>query len=142
MSDEASYSLPPTSPDQPVHDGILRTQKEFAGALTLELGEDEIKAAMAVVIAVQQEYATKPNNHKVLEQLRDEAVTRMAEIGVLATLDPTPCFYGEPPILEILGKVAGDPIHTDGYDHERKAHEVKQANARGEDYLGQKGRSR
>jgi hypothetical protein len=85
-------------------------------------------------------YANKPNTADNLERLRDEVLTRLSEINILATLDPAPCFYGEPPIVEIIGKVATDPIHKVGMDHEKKRYEVLKSKERNEDYLGQKER--
>lgn len=47
--------------------------------------------------------------------------------------------------IEIIGRVdAGHGVFEQGHvlmDHERKRHEVLRANERGEDYLGQKGKS-
>jgi hypothetical protein len=143
MSDsESAYTLPPTSPNQPVHDGILRNPKEFSGALTMELTDSEIAAAFKIIVDLQQRYATKPNTSDVLERLRDEVLTRLSEVGVVASFDPSPCLYGEPPIVDFIGKVSTDDIHKHGFDHEKKEWEVKRAVTRKEDFLGQKGRSR
>lgn len=141
MHDEEIPALPPTSPTQEVNDGILRNPKDFSGALTMELTDDEIAKAYRIVYRLQQKYAHAPNTAAVLDRLRDEALTRLSEIGVVASFDPSPCLYGEPPILDFIGKVSTDSIHTHGMDHERKEWEVKRALKRGEDFLGQKGRS-
>lgn len=112
-------------------------RKDFAHSAA-ELTDSEITKVFRVVEAVRLNYAGKKNTPENLDALRDEALTRLMEIGVLATLDPAPCFYGEPPVLEIIGKVSGDAIYKDGFDHERKGYEVNKANERNEDWLGQK----
>ena len=114
--------------------GSAEKLAQFASELTdLEVGQ-----VAKIVGILQQKFARRPNTPEVLDQLRDEALTRLAEIGVLATVDPTPCFHGEPPIIEILGKIPGHEIHTEGFDHERKRWEVQNANKLGEAYRGQK----
>jgi len=139
MSDEPMKVDAPTSPDLAANDGILRTVKDFSNVLTTELTDDEIGKAFAIVVDIQSKYAHRANTVENLEFLRDEVTTRLAEVGVLVSIDPTPCFYGEAPIVDFLGKVAGDAIHTHGFDHEKKEWEVRRATERGEDFLGQKG---
>src|SRR3954470_21621841 len=111
--------------------------KDLAHAAT-DLTDREITNVIQTVERVRLKYAGRANTPENLEHLRDEALTRLMEIGVLATLDPAPCFYGQPPVLEIIGKVSGDPIEKVGFDHEQKGWEVNKANTRGEDWLGQK----
>ena len=113
------------------------SDKHFAYSAT-DLTDREITRVFKVVEAIRVKYAGRPNTAENLDALRDEALTRLMEIGILATLDPAPCFYGEPPTLEIIGKLDNDPIHKDGFDHEQKGWEVNKANDRGEDWLGQK----
>lgn len=101
--------------------------------------DTEISQVFQVIHLVRQKYAGKANTAENLDALRDETLTRLMDIGVLATLDPAPVFYGEPPIVEILGKVKEDKtFHTEGFDHEKKMYEVRKATERGEDWLGQK----
>lgn len=100
--------------------------------------DKEAEAIFKVVYAAQMKYQYRPNTVEVLEELRDELLTKLMEIGILATVDPAPCFYGEPPIVEIIGKVADDAIHKHGFDHEQKQWEVRKAIERNEDYYGQK----
>lgn len=121
------------------HDDLITTGKDFAGFAT-ELLDSEVQQAVAVIVSVQEQYKHRANTAANLEMLRDETLERLAAIGILATLDPTPCFYGEPPVLEILGKVKGDSIHKEGFDHEKKGYEVRKSVQRGEDFLGQKER--
>lgn len=117
----------------------IKSGKQLAGYAT-DLLDSEVQQAYRIIHSIQQRYARRPNTAANLEALRDEALTRLADIGILATLDPAPCFYGEAPILEILGKVKTDPIHTVGLDHEQKGYEVRKSLTRGEDFLGQKER--
>ncbi len=123
----------------PTPDGTVRTGKEFANAAT-DLLDSEVQQIVAIVVGdIQQRYATKANTAQNLEALRDEVLTRPMQIGIVATFDPTPCLYGDPPELEIVSSTRA--VHkTDGFDHEQKGYEVVKANERGEDYLGQKGK--
>lgn len=123
--------------DQAQEAGKIKSAKQLAEFST-ELLDSEIQQAVVIIKGLQTKYSRMANSVANLEKLRDEALTRMAEIGVLASFDPTPCFYGDPPVLEFIGKVAGDAIHTEGLDHEQKKHEVVKSKERGEDYLGQK----
>jgi hypothetical protein len=118
-------------------DDVIGSAEKLA-QFAAELTDLEVSQVATLVGKLQRKYAGRPNNAKVLDELRDEALTKMAEIGILATVDPTPCFHGEPPIIEILGKVPGHEMHTEGFDHERKRWEVQNANKLGEAYRGQK----
>lgn len=118
-------------------DDIIGSAEKLA-QFAAELTDLEVSQVATLVGKLQRKYAGRPNNAKVLDELRDEALTKMAEIGILATVDPTPCFHGEPPIIEILGKVPGHEMHTEGFDHERKRWEVQNANKLNEAYRGQK----
>lgn len=112
--------------------------KDFAHSAA-DLTDSEITQVFKIVTLVRAKYSGLHNTPENLEKLRDETLTRLMEIGVLATLDPAPCFHGEPPVIEILGKIREDKIfHTEGFDHEKKQYEVRKAEERGEDWLGQK----
>ena len=122
-------------------DDIITSTKQLAG-FAQDLTDIEVGEVGKIIGSLQRKYAQRPNTPEVLDQLRDEVITKLAEqLGILATLDPTPCFHGEPPIVEIVGKVSGHSFHKDGFDHERKYWEVQQANKKGEAYLGQKEKS-
>lgn len=122
-------------------DDIITSTEQLAG-FAQDLSDIEVGQVGKLIGSLQRKYARRPNTPEVLDQLRDEVITRLAEeMGILATLDPTPCFHGEPPIVEILGKVSGHSFHKDGFDHERKYWEVQQANKKGEAFLGQKEKS-
>lgn len=115
----------------------ISSDKQLAQVAS-DLTDHEIQQVFRIVTSVRDRYAMKQNTPENLEAMRDEVLTRLAEINVLATFDPTPAFYGEPPAFEILGKVSGDSIHKYGFDHERKQYEVIKSKERGEDYLGQR----
>jgi hypothetical protein len=114
-------------------------QKKFAhSAIGNDLTDSEVSQVFTVIEKVRLSYAGKRNTVENLDALRDETLTRLMEIGILATMDPAPCFYGEPPVVEIIGKVPSDSVHKHGYDHEKEYWEVNKANERKEDWLGQK----
>lgn len=115
-------------------------EKEFAHAAS-DLTDHEISNCFKIIELLRFKYSGRRNTVKNLESLRDETLTRLAEISILATMDVSPCLYGQPPEIEILGKLDVDPIHKYGFDHELKKQEVNKANDRGEDWLGQKGTS-
>jgi hypothetical protein len=120
-----------------LRDDRMDIGKEFAHAAG-DLTDTEVTQIFKVVEQVRLRYAGKKNTPDNLEHLRDEVLTRLMEIGILATLDPTPCYYGEPPTLEIIGKITGDSIHKHGFDHEKKMYEVRKAVERNEEWLGEK----
>lgn len=107
-----------------------------------DLTDFEVKELSAVIYDVSTRFSRKTNTVKNLEEMRDEILTRLADINVLAEVDPAPCLYGKPPEVTIIGKVNTDDIHKYGFDHERKAHEVNNAIRRNETFRGQKERYR
>lgn len=111
--------------------------KDFAHAAG-DLADSEITRLFTTVEEIRLRYAGKSNTADNLEAMRDEILTRLMQQDILATLDVAPCFYGEPPVLEIIGRVSGHGDHTYGFDHERKGWEVRKSAERGEDWLGQK----
>ncbi|WP_028058381.1 hypothetical protein [Candidatus Solirubrobacter pratensis] len=120
-----------------VPDDKITSGKQFAEFAT-ELLDTEVQAVLQLHVRLQQKYGYMANTADNLEAMRDEYVTRLAEMGILATVDPAPCLYGEPPVVEILGKISGHSQHTYGFDHEQKQYEVRKSKERGEDFLGQK----
>jgi hypothetical protein len=120
-----------------IPDPIIHSEKQLVHFAD-ELTDSESTAAFQLVMELQAKYAYKANTVDNLEQLRDEALTRLMEMNILAELDVAPCFHGEPPVLELKGKIAGDSIHQHGFDHEKKKWEIDKAREKGEDYLGEK----
>lgn len=150
MTDESTYV--PTSPELPAEGDILKTAKDFSGAMTLDLQDHEIQACMRILHNVRQRHLEKwmskfndPQNFTIddaleaISQFEDELKTEMAEkVNVLVGVDATPLLEGKGLRLEWLGVLPGGSLEHYGMDHEQKEWEVKRANARGENYLGEK----
>jgi hypothetical protein len=103
-----------------------------------DLTDEEVMQVGRVLHSLQAKYSVRANTPENLDALRDEGLTRLADIGLIASFDPTPCFYGEPPNFEIVGKVPGHEFNNYGLDHEKKQYEVRKATELGEDFRGQK----
>jgi len=132
--------VPPPVNQMPVADDRISSTAKLATYAT-ELTDEEVKKIGKMVAQLVSKYGARSNTPANLNALRDEALSRLAsEMNILATLDPAPCFYGEPPTIEIIGKMPGDSIHKDGFDHEKKRWEVLEADRRNEAYRGQKER--
>lgn len=112
--------------------------KDFSDAMTLDLTDEEIKKAFAIVWTLGKKYAPKAFTVENLSAFEDEAKYKLAtEVGILATVNP----YDNPVSIEFLGRVRSDPSHKFGFDHEKKEWEVKKSVERKEDYHGQKGKN-
>lgn len=144
-------SLPPTSPHLEANDGIIHSARDFSGALTLDLTDEEIARAVRIIGEVRVKYGNKfiakfgregftlDGALEALSELEDEVKTRLAEeVSILATVDTVPILEGQPPVIEIIGSLPGSNIDQYGMDHEKKTWEVQRATARGEDFYGQK----
>lgn len=116
---------------------VVRTPKELSRASTMELTDSEVTKVFQEIVRIQRRYASRRNTHQNLEALRDEVLTRLMEMNILATFDPAPCLQGLPPEVEIIGKV-GQEAEQHGFDHEKQQWEVRKATGRGEDYYGEK----
>jgi hypothetical protein len=117
-------------------DGTFSSGRQFAG-FAMELMDSEVTAAFEIVESARRKYAGMPNTEKNLQRLSDEIVTRLSDIGILATLDPTPVVFGDPPVLEIIGKI-GDVGFQQATDYEKKSWEVRKAHNRQEYFLGER----
>jgi hypothetical protein len=83
---------------------IVTNPKDFSDAMTLDLTDEEIKEAMAIVVKVRARYIDKWQfmsfdsvDHAVdeLDKFRDEISTVMAEkLGLLVTVDGSPILTG------------------------------------------------
>jgi hypothetical protein len=120
-----------------IPDDRIKDRKQFVHWAD-ELTDTEAIAAVKIISQIQVKYQYKTATKENLEALRDEALTRLSEINILAELDPAPILNGEPPTIEIKGKMAIDDIHQYGFDHEKKKWEIDKARERNEDYLGEK----
>lgn len=121
----------------PTPDDRIQSRKQFVH-FSDELLDSETVQVAEIVMGLTKKYQYKTASKANLEALRDEALNRCAEINILVELDPAPILNGEPPVLEIKGKLAVDDIHKHGFDHEQKKWEIDKAHDRGEDYLGEK----
>jgi len=153
MEDEPMHIDVPTSPELPADGDIIKSEKHFSGAMTLDLTDEQIKQCAKILGEVRTKHVMKfrtkfndPNSFnfddvlKAISEFEDEIKTRMAEeASVLVGVDTTPLLEGQPMRVEWLGVLPGGDLDRYGMDHERKEWEVKRANERGEDYLGQKG---
>jgi hypothetical protein len=141
-----------TSPQLPVSDGIVSSAKQFSDALTQELTDDEIKRAFEMIVRISTKWHEKFTKsfgpHSIFtpelalealdafeEELKYELATKL---HVYATVDATPVFEGEPPIVELAGALPSHDIAKYGLDHSKKSWEVKHATDKGEAYFGQK----
>ena len=127
----------------------MSTAKEFSGAMTLELTDDEIKKALKLTLGIvhkHQDIWRRKFPFDSIEQIADllEALekelsyTMATELDVLVRVDGTPVFVGGSPVIEWIGKLDTSSLAKYGQDHEKKTWEVQKADARGEDFLGQK----
>lgn len=142
-------TIPVNSPTLPTTSTVSNVT-DFSNAMTLDLNDDEIKIAGELILSIRAKYVGRWRymsfdsvDHAVseLEKMRDELSTTLAEkLGLLVSVDGSPILDGQPPVIEIIGKIEGTQFANFGMDHEKKAWEVKKATDRGEDYLGQKGK--
>jgi hypothetical protein len=142
----------PTSPKLPVDDGIVSSAKEFSDVLTQELTDDEIKRAFELTVRIShkwhEKFVSRFGPHSLftpeealeaLDEFEEELKYELAtKLHVFATVDATPIFEGQPPIVEFAGALPSHAIAKQGFDHERKIFEVKRATNKGEAYLGEK----
>lgn len=133
----SEFQLPAPVSHMPVADDRIRSEKQLV-EFASDLQDSEVVQVGQIIFRLTQKYAKKRPTVENLEALRDEALTRLANIGILATVDVAPVLNGEPPSIEILGRISGTEQQVHGFDHERKMYEVKKAVQRGEDWLGQK----
>lgn len=150
MNDEI---VTPTSPELPVRDtGIVKTKKEFSDSLTQDLTDEEIQRAMQLMLPIKQKWQRKfisrythetnfnPDQAmKLVDEFEKELVATMAEkANLIVSVDVVPLLEGKPLVIEYVGVLPGHSA-SKGFDHERKAFEVKKAVQREEDWYGQKG---
>lgn len=128
---------------------MVSTAKAFAGATTLDLSDAETKTFLETTIGIVRKHQAVWRTlypfdsieqcMDLCDKLEQElAYTMMERLDVLVRVDATPVFEGGSPIVEYVGKMSGSSLAKYGQDHERKTWEVQKAEARGEDYLGQK----
>jgi hypothetical protein len=146
---EMDFELPVDSPALGVDEGKVFTPKQFSDGLTLDLTDDEIKRCFEIIVRVSRRWRAKfitkvqhPDFNvekamKMIDDFEDELVTTLAEsMDLIATVDASPVFSGEPPIVDVVGALDSHYSAKFGMDHERKEYEVKRAKSQNEDFLG------
>jgi hypothetical protein len=141
--------LPVDSPTLPTNDGKVWTTKQYSDTLTLDLTDDEILQSFRIIQSISLKWSNvfrtklRHGNFKVeeamklVDQMEDELVTTLAEkMDLIATVDASPVFEGEPPVVELIGALPSHYSANFGLDHEKKEWEVKRAKDRGEAFLG------
>jgi len=123
----------------PIPDDRIKSEKQLV-EFASDLQDSEVTQVGKIVAQLSAKYSTKRASVENLEAFRDECLTRLAGIGILATVDVAPVLNREPPTVEIVGRISGTEQAMHGLDHERKRWEVRRAVDRGEEWLGQKER--
>jgi hypothetical protein len=150
MTEPAPLST--TSPDLPVNEGIVSSMTAFSNGLTLDLTDEEISQAYQIIVRIKDKYSrifrakfghntqlTVEDAMRMIDQMEDELVTTLAErMDLIATVDASPVFEGEGPIIDLVGALSSHSSATYGMDHEKKEWEVKRAIQTKEDFLGQR----
>jgi hypothetical protein len=114
---------------------VVSSVKELSDVSMMELTDSEVVAVTQEILKIQEKYRYKYATKANLDSMADEITTKMYNMGVLVTFDPTPLLEGDAPHLEILGKIGGE-FQEHGFDHEREQWEVQRANDQGQDVYG------
>lgn len=146
---DVDLTLPVDSPSLPVDKGIVKSPKAFSDGLTLDLTDDEITQALQITLRVKTKWQdifrsrlrhsnfTVEQAMRLCDQFEDELVTRLAEsLDIIATVDASPVFEGEPPIVDFIGALDSHYSAKYGADHEKKTYEVRKAERLGQAFLG------
>src|SRR5438270_7743593 len=125
--------LPVNSPTLPVSQGIVRSPKEFSDGLTLDLTDEEIARALAITLPIRKKWSTKFRSQfrhdgftvekalTMIDQFEDELVYELAtKMELIATVDASPIFEGQPPIIDFVGCLPSHVSAKHGLDHEKK----------------------
>jgi hypothetical protein len=147
----AGYELPVNSPELPTDSGVVMSRKAFSDGLTLDLTDSEIQQALSITLPIKNKWSavfrsklnsgqfTVDQAMKLVDQFEDELVSTLAErMDLIATVDASPVFEGEPLIIDFVGALPSHYTARYGMDHERKRYEVLKAKDRGEAFLGEK----
>lgn len=122
------------NPDE--RDKPVSSKKDLAKIATGSLSDEEVYEVGQVVGQLVEKYAFLPATENNLARLDDEATDRLYRLGYLVHLDVEPCLSGQPPIIDIMGKV-GDVGFQKPFDHERGIWGVNKAHSRGEYHYGE-----
>lgn len=150
----SNLKFSPSAPDP----SIVTSDKHFSDMLTLDLTDEEIKQAFALITKIKNKWRNRfiykfndmsqytSASHaaeaaaKMVDEFEHELHETLAEkLDLMVVVDMSPVFdRGEGPIVELVGALPSHSSAKYGMDHERKQREVREAVSRGEDYLGQK----
>jgi hypothetical protein len=147
----AGYELPVNSPEVPVDSGVVATPKAFVHGLTMELTESQSQQALQIVLPIKNKWSaifrsrlrhqnfTVEEAMKLVDQFEDELVTTLAErMSLIATVDASPVFEGEPLIVDFVGCLDDHDTAQYGFDHEKARYEIQKSMERGESFYGEK----
>lgn len=151
MEETTSFGVThPTSPTLPTDPGIVTTRKQFSDVLTMDLTDDEITQALAIILPIKKKWETRfrykfsgstftvEQAMKLIDECEKELVHTLAEkLDIMASIDASPVFEGEPMVIELQGALSGHSSAKYGMDHEKKSWEVKKALITGESFLGE-----
>src|SRR5690349_14651958 len=101
MSDEPVEVSVPTSPELPADHDLIKTERAFSGAMTLDLTDAQIQACMRIIHSVRERHLgtwvnkfNDPQNFtlddalKAIDAYEDEIKYELADkVGVLATVN-------------------------------------------------------
>ena len=93
----------------------------------INLYDSEIIEVGQLTAYLTKKYAHRANTMTVLEEFRNEAIARFADIGFEVTVDVTPSFVSKPPTITIADRIV--PLEY-GYDVEKKTWEVVKSKER------------
>jgi hypothetical protein len=141
--------LPVDSPEIPVDEGKVFTPKQFSDGLTMDLTDDEIQKSLKIILETKVKWEgifrakighggiNVEQAMKLIDQFEDELITRLADsLSLIATVDASPVFEGQPPIIDLVGALPSHYSAKYGADHEKKRSEVVAAKAKGQAFLG------
>ena len=91
-----------------------------------QLLDSEAEAIRKEVEYVQEKFMGREFTSHNLELLQSELIGRIEDLGFEAIVDVTPLFEFQPVMVSIAGRKDNKP-----FDHEKKAHEVKENRRKG-----------
>ena len=94
----------------------------------IDLYDEEVVRIHHVAFDLTRKWSHREATKGNLELLEREAVSRLADIGFIATVDTIPCLLGQPPSITIV-----DRVEPHIFDHEKKEWEVRKAHEKSED---------
>lgn len=104
-----------------------------------DLYDHEIMKIGVIYRELMAKYARKHNTRMNIEEFVKEAHDKFLKIGLVTEIGTTEALLGiGPPSITVVARTPGSIEDTEGYDHERKRHEVLDSKVRGERFRGEK----